>query len=361
MNLDFNMLRVWTTDDTKQERRRPPALGRGFTLVELLVVIAIIGVLVGLLLPAVQAAREAARRMQCSNNCKQVGLALHNYESALRRFPPGMRFINGGTPIDAVGTAWVSLLPFLEQSNAANTISSSIPWYLQNSAAAQIIEAVYLCPSDTLEPIHSYPFIGALGLPVGDKFATCSYGMNLGVNDAISFSPGFRPRPVTAFSGVFAFHSATQIGHITDGTSNTFAVGEAASGFDMCEGIGCKTPMANIPTGEKKSAHGWLVGGANPSSLFAGGFRYSGGFASSVEQINKSPVTDSFYDVAKINNNTPSWQGGPHRAPNFRSFHTGGANFAFCDGSVQYLSQSIDLPTFQALSTIQGGEVVSIP
>lgn len=336
------------------------AIRRGFTLVELLVVIAIIGVLVGLLLPAVQAAREAARRMQCSNNCKQIGLAMLNYESAIGRFPPGMRFVNGGSPIDAVGTAWVSLLPYLEQSNAADSISSTIPWYLQKPASVQIVEAVYLCPSDTMESVHSYPFLGALGLPVGDKFATCSYGMSVGVNDAISFSPGFMPRPVTAFSGVFALHSNTKIAHITDGTSNTFAVGEAASGFNMCQGIGCTTP-GNNPAGENKSTHGWLVGGANPSTLFAGGFRYSGGFGSTVEKLNKSPVTDSFYDIAKINVNTPSWQGGPHRAPNFRSFHTGGANFSFCDGSVQYLSQSIDLLTFQALSTIQGGEIAAIP
>ena len=128
----------------------------------------------------------------------------------------------------------------------------------------------------------------------------------------------------------------------------------------MCQGIGCTTP-GNNPAGENKSAHGWLVGGANPSTLFAGGFRYSGGFGSTVEKLNKSPVTDSYYDIAKINVNTPSWQGGPHRAPNFRSFHTGGANFSFCDGSVQYLSQSIDQLTFQALSTIQGGEIASIP
>lgn len=332
-----------------------------FTLVELLVVIAIIGVLVGLLLPAVQAAREAARRMQCSNNCKQIGLSMHNYESAIGRFPPGMRFVNGGSPIDAVGTAWVSLLPYLEQSNAADSISSTIPWYLQKPASVQIVESVYLCPSDTMESIHSYPFLGALGLPVGDKFATCSYGMSVGVNDALSFSPGFQPRPVTPFSGVFAFHSNTKIAHITDGTSNTFAVGEAASGFDMCQGVGCTIPSANNLAGEKKSVHGWLVGGANPSTLFAGGFRYSGGFGSTVEMINKSPVTDSFYDIARINVNTPSWQGGPHRAPNFRSFHSGGANFSFCDGSVHYLSQSIDLLTFRALSTIQGGEIASLP
>ena len=210
---------------------------RGFTLVELLVVIAIIGILVGLLLPAVQAAREAARRMYCSNNCKQIGLAMLNYESAIGRFPPGMRFVNGGTPIDAVGTAWVSLLPYLEQSNAADSISSTIPWYLQRPASVQIAESVYLCPSDTMESVHSYPFLGALGLPVGDKFATCSYGMSVGVNDAISFSPGFMPRPVTAFSGVFALHSNTKIAHITKNAREECKGRENARGHtEECKG-----------------------------------------------------------------------------------------------------------------------------
>jgi prepilin-type N-terminal cleavage/methylation domain-containing protein/prepilin-type processing-associated H-X9-DG protein len=333
----------------------------GFTLVELLVVIAIIGVLVGLLLPAVQAAREAARRMSCSNNSRQIGLALANYEAAFKRYPAGMQFVNGGSPIDAVGTAWVAILPYLEKSTVANQISTSIPWYLQPAANVQIIEPVFLCPSDTMEPVHSYPFIGALGIPSGDRYATCSYGMNIGRNDAFAFSQGFQPRPVTELSGFFSGNSRTKIAMVTDGLSNTFAVGEAASGHDMCTGIGCTAKIMNNPAGEQKSVHGWLVGGANPSIFFAGGFRYAGGFGSTVEKLNKLPVTDSFYDVAQVFNATPSWQGGPHRLPNFRSFHTGGANFVFCDGSVQYLSSDIALPTYQALSTIQGAEVVAIP
>jgi len=221
-----------------------------FTLVELLVVIAIIGVLVGLLLPAVQAAREAARRMSCSNNAKQIGLALLNYESAVRRLPAGMQFVNGGTPIDAVGTAWVALLPYLEQSNAANAINTSIPWYMQPPANVQIVESVYLCPSDTMESIHNYPFIFGLGIPAGGRFATSSYGMNMGRNDAFSFTAGYQPRPVTAFSGVFSGNSKTRLASITDGQSNTFAVGEAASGRDMCQGIGCTVKIANNPAGE---------------------------------------------------------------------------------------------------------------
>jgi len=334
---------------------------RAFTIVELLVVITIIGIMVGLLLPAVQAAREAARRMSCSNNAKQIGLAMLNYESTFRHLPAGMQFVNGGTPIDAVGTAWMAILPYLEQSSASDAINTTIPWYLQPPANVQIVLPVYVCPSDVVESIHSYPFLSALGLPAGNRYATCSYGMNIGRNDAISFSAGFGSRPLTEFSGVFSNNSKTPLSAISDGLSNTFAVGEAASGKEMCEGVGCNVRIASNPAGETTSVHGWLVGGANPSNFFAGGFRYAGGYGSTVEKLNKSPVTDSFYEIAQIFNSTPSWQGGPHHVPNFRSLHTGGANFVFCDGSIHYLASEISMPIYQALSTIRGTEIVAIP
>jgi prepilin-type N-terminal cleavage/methylation domain-containing protein/prepilin-type processing-associated H-X9-DG protein len=341
-----------------------PTLRRktAFTLVELLVVIAIIGVLVGLLLPAVQAAREAARRMSCSNNSKQICLAMQNYHSLFRQFPPGMRFVKGGSGIDAVGTGWMSLLPYLEQSAAAEFISPDIPWYLQPKEAVLIVEPVFLCPSDIVDEVWGYAFVEAQNLPVGGSFASCSYGMNLGYSDAYAFRPpGLRPRKITRYTGVFSGHSKTTFAAIMDGASNTFAIGEAASGFQMCEGLGCTTPIRNNPAGEDRSVHGWLVGGANPSPFHAAGFRYGGAFGSTVEPINKNPVTDSYFDLSEIYNDTPSWQGGPHWVPNFRSFHVGGANFGFCDGSVQFITESIDIDLYRNLSTIRGSEVVALP
>ena len=326
----------------------------GFTLIELLVVIAIIAVLVALLLPAVQQAREAARRMQCKNNLKQLGLALHNYHDVHSVLPPGYRF-KPNSPADGLGTANVSLLPYLEQASLQSLIDPNIPWYLLPPKIATQQIPVFVCPSDVAPSPTTYPFIAGLGLPAGGAFANSSYAYSMGWHDALAFSPGFGAPPVTPKSGTFAFHSKTKFRDVTDGTSNTFAIGEAASGFEMCSGIGCTTPL---PTGET-SAHGWLVGGSALEPFYAGGFRYAGNWGSTVEPINKTPVTDSFYKLSggAFFDSRASTDGGPHRVPNFRSYHTGGASFLFLDGSVNFLSQNIDMGVYRGISTIRGGEV----
>ncbi|GAB5406142.1 MAG: DUF1559 domain-containing protein [Aureliella sp.] len=331
-----------------------------FTLVELLVVIAIIGILVGLLLPAVQAAREAARRMQCSNNMKQIGLATLNYESTHSRLPAGLVWIRGGSTIDPKSTGFAALLPFAEQKNAENLINQQIPWYMQSADAVQVIVPFYLCPSDPVDDLHSYPFVTAFGAPAGDTYASCSYAFSVGYHDGIGYQRNYQARPVRRESGVFMINFWPKISAITDGTSNTFGYGEAASDWPMCEGIGCDTPLNKAP-GENTAVFGWLVGAANPSSFFANGFRYGGSWASTVEQLNKRVATDSYFDEANYTSFLPSWEGGTHRVTNFRSFHTGGANFSFCDGSVQYLSQNIDMTVYRALSTMSGGEVAQLP
>lgn len=332
----------------------------GFTLVELLVVIAIIGILVGLLLPAVNAAREAARRMSCSNNMKQIGLAILNYESTHQKFPAGLTWVQGGSTIQPSCTGFVAILPFLEASNTANLINPSIPWFMQSAQACQVVESVYLCPSDTAEELHQYPFITPFSTPSGDIYATNSYAFKLGYHDGFGYTANYTARPVTAASGVFCTNYWPKIATIRDGTSNTFAIGEAASGMAMCEGLGCTTPL-NSSIGENISIHGWLVGASNPSSFFSMGFRYSGSYSSTVERLNKFPVTDSYFDEANFNSFLPSWLGGTHRVSNFRSFHPAGAQFTFCDGSVRFIADTIDMETYRAASTMQGGEVYALP
>lgn len=326
----------------------------GFTLIELLVVVAIIAILIALLLPAVQQGREAARRTQCKSNLKQIGIALHNYHDVFDTFPPGMRFI-AGSITDTTGCLNYSLLPYLDQTNVQNTWDSSIPWYLLSPNLAKMVLPIFVCPSDPASNPTTLPLIAALGLPVGGTFANSSYGMNVGYQDSICFGQGLGAPPVTTKSGVFAIHSRTRIASITDGTSHTFAICEAASGLPMCSGVGCSTPA---PSGGK-STHSWLIGGASNEPLYLQGFRYSGIFTSSVERINKSPVTDSraWLSGNAFRDCRSSQDGGPHWGTNARSLHTGGAQFLFCDGSARFLGQNIDLGIYRALSTIQGGEV----
>lgn len=328
----------------------------GFTVIELLVVIAIIAILIALLLPAVQQVRETARRTQCRNNLKQLGLALHNYHEVYKVLPPGMRF-KPQSSTDAIGTGNVSLLPYLDQANLQNRIDPEIPWYLQPPDIVQTNVSVFICPSDTAANPSVYPFVAALGVPVGDTFHNSSYGYSVGYNDAVCFTPSWGTRPSHPGNGVFAIHSKTRFRDITDGISNTFAIGEAACGFEMCSGIGCEDPDPNLDNARSK--HGWLVGGQNFEGFYAAGLRYGGFWGSTVEPLNKSPVTDSlFRSTTAINDCRPSFEGGPHWLPNFRSFHVGGGHFLFTDGSVQFLSDSIDMTTYRALSTIHGGVVV---
>ena len=186
-----------------------------------------------------------------------------------------------------------------------------------------------------------------------------SYAWSLGYNDALAFGGNYGPRPVDENSGVFAYQSKTKFGHIRDGTSNTFAVGEAASDYDLESGKpgGTKTPV----TGRySKSQHVWMMQAAMPSIFFPLGIRYAGGWGSTVEPMNKEFASDSFIQYGAEFDTRASWEGGPHWVSNFRSRHPGGVNFVFCDGSVQFLNDSIDMNTYRALSTIQGGEVASV-
>ena len=211
---------------------------KGFTLVELLVVIAIIGILVGLLLPAVQAAREAARRIQCGNNLKQMGLALQNYESAFRTFPPG--FISrvtgpwpggGNTPIPEIGPGWSMfglILPQLEQANLHNNINFNLPISSPvNQLARSAGVKEYRCPSDTWdEPVAVWPT--SIGI---SDLAHSSYIGCLGGGDpanAPRYTALYEEQP---FNGMFHRNLGVRHADIVDGTSNTIGIGERASMF----------------------------------------------------------------------------------------------------------------------------------
>jgi prepilin-type N-terminal cleavage/methylation domain-containing protein/prepilin-type processing-associated H-X9-DG protein len=326
-----------------------------FTLIELLVVIAIIGILVAMLLPAVQAAREAARRMQCKNNLKQIGIALVNYHDVNGKFPPGYRFIADSTT-DTMGGLTISILPFIEKESISDKIDVTMPWFMFPPEIARTRVSVFECPSDIAPNPTVYPLLGSFNLPLGDTTANSSYGHSVGYDDSICFSRDLGPKPTRPETGVFFVHSQTAIRDIKDGTSNTFAIGEAASGFPMCHGVNCEGPKL-----ERLAAHSWIISGTNKEHYYAAGVLYGGSLASTVEPMNKPIATDSYYSsLSGPFNCAPSWEGGPHWVTNFRSFHPGGASFVFCDGSVHFLSETIDMAVYRGLSTIRGGEIAAI-
>ncbi len=286
---------------------------RGFTLVELLVVIAIIGILVGLLLPAVQAAREAARRMQCTNNIRQLGLAVHNYESANRRLPSGWIANNAhGEP----GWGWAAaLLPYMEGNNLHSQIDFRLP--IEDPVHAQVRVTViptFLCPSDT------GPNLFEIAAGDGHDHDHDAYSLvddspeklfRLSKSNLIGMFGTFELEnaPYNG-NGMFHGNSRIKFRDVTDGLSNTLMVGERGSR------LGSSLWQGNIP--EAAEPHARILG------------------------------------VADHGPNDPH-----AHFEDFSSYHTGGVNFMRADVSVTFLADSIDLRVYQAMSTRSGGEVFS--
>lgn len=372
--------------------RKPAVANAGFTLIELLVVIAIIAVLIALLLPAVQQAREAARRTQCRNNLKQFGIALHNFHDSYNSFPIGdrPRTANDGFCYTEhhVTTA---LLPYIEQSNIAESGETLTDWYAaaEDTEIEKTVVSMAVCPSATNGPTN---FVALWG-PQGDNidgsgiFAAMHYSWCKGVNDswAIDFDEadednGYRaadngrpggpgrgrgylngPIPPSE-KGMFNRGVKVRIAEIQDGTSNTFAMGESAggSGWPLCRGVGCTDPNFNGQTFEANS--GWIIGQPGDEDQTANGVLGTSNFACTMERLNKWPVTDSFMSLAGdryvVQRDTrSSANGGANSASNFRSDHTGGGHFLMADGSVRFISETIDMRTYRGLSTIAGSEV----
>lgn len=312
---------------------------RAFTLVELLVVIAIIGILVSLLLPAVQQVREAARRTQCANRFRQCSLALHNFESAHQELPVGMYFTSPAFPdacgpVDAPfynGWGWgARILEFIEQDNLAASIEFRNDNYFDNGnwrATATVIET-YLCPSD--------PDAGRLleccsGKSNGPSVTEDRAPTNIaGVHGSNSlFCGGVRGNPEG--NGILYNFRRTRFSQISDGQSNTLILGE----------------VTEIP-------------GSHPSqgSALFGNFWCNWAVQSTLEGINgpgsmpggRDIVLDPI-DGTEENRHNEFW-----RESGFSSWHPGGANFAFADGSVHYLGQFIDQNVLDNLATRAGEE-----
>lgn len=312
----------------------------GFTLVELLVVIAIIGILVGLLLPAVQSAREAARRMQCSNNLKQLALALHNYESAFGFFPPSR--LGASVAIEGRGSgsssyqSWPTLiLPFVEQSNLQNLMNFNSAWSsLANRPAVGTQLPLMTCPSAPgSDRVDEYWVAGA---------AAGDYGSINEIKDKVYPRVLNLPDPGdNARAGVLAKDVRNPIRDITDGTSNTLMIAEAAGQPAVWTSRGPLTPAlfpsytddkAVLFNGGVVAADG--IGWADPDC----GFSINGATQDGLTKYG--PFMINAINVSEV-----------------FAFHPAGANFAQADGSVRFVGQTVDAFTFVAAVTRAGGEV----
>lgn len=327
---------------------------RGFTLIELLVVIAIIAILIALLLPAVQQAREAARRSQCKNNLKQFGLGMHNYHGAHRMFPLGASVRLGGAGGGNFNSNGLTMmLPYFDQANLSNLYNPSLPWEQQTAAVARTVIPMFVCPSNVGANPYQLPALGALGIPAGDTFGITTYVMSRGSNVGWCGSSNH----TSAVKGMFDLNKGSRMRDITDGSSNTIAMGEAATGpqFLLCEGQGCGSGTATT----NEAAQAWIIPQPGNTDYKPATGPIGSVFGSTADRINKPFTTESFIDVPGMNDCT--FAAGGDATGNFRSQHVGGCHFLFADGSVHFISENVDLNLYQALSTIQGGEVATLP
>jgi prepilin-type N-terminal cleavage/methylation domain-containing protein/prepilin-type processing-associated H-X9-DG protein len=350
---------------------------RGFTLIELLVVIAIIAVLIALLLPAVQAAREAARRIQCTNNLKQIGLALHNYHSSYDVFPTLAFSVNSlATPTvynDQNGpSTLLYALGYLEGQNIYNTFNfqAANVFDVNNSTVTNTQIKTFICPSNPYSSVYPYS-----------------------TNYAASYGPQFRWDASSGGlgTGLFAAQVVRGINQVTDGTSNTIAFTEVNTGDNQTpsrnhtEIFRYVSWPSNSPTG-----NGLDQVATNPLGFAAlqqyiqlcDAYRDSAGSAAneldqaaqywSLARCHRGAVTsllltpnsphEDCMDISQKNQTVPATNypiQGPNAAAASRSFHSGGVNVLFADGSVKFIKNSIAPQTWWALGTKSGGEVIS--
>ena len=348
---------------------------RGFTLIELLVVIAIIGILIALLLPAVQKVRDAANRTKCQNNLKQIGLATLNYESTHSTLPPGagqlpIYAINGTTPVepgpstDPPATQRPSpqalILPYVEQANKYNQFDfdRDVNGDSANDAARTQDVPFYLCPSDPstaqFATVHGY-------------YGRCNYMASIGRNPNPTNQDGstggvfFVEFTNTQWHVLLNHPRCVRLGTITDGTSNTAMWAEVKRGLVASSQSSNYTPgLVPWDVASVSNASSLIPTGncAVDPSLFSGGtvYRYAG------LEYDRSFAFTCFYSHTKVPNaatldctDLNSYHGAA------RSYHSGGVNVCFCDGSVHFINSSIDLATWQAVGSRGGGEVAQLP
>jgi prepilin-type N-terminal cleavage/methylation domain-containing protein/prepilin-type processing-associated H-X9-DG protein len=291
-----------------QHRSKPSR--SAFTLIELLVVIAIIAILIGLLVPAVQKVRDAGDRAQCQNNLKQIALALHSYHDVYKKFPPG------GSSAGTEGLSFlVYILPYVEQGNIYKSFNINQAYNSGSNTPLGLLQVpIYLCPSTTNRfTLASFEYSG-----VNEPW-TANYVGNMGPKDpaASSYQVDYtvNSHGGIAQQGVLGMDTAISFKHITDGSSNTFLVGEMSwkSNGYRAWSRGCW-----------KTSSDWNCHSCRNVTYALNAVTYNG--------------SNNFNDVS------------------FGSQHTGGANFAYCDASVHFVSVEVSLAVYRATASRNGNE-----
>ena len=372
---------------------------RGFTLIELLVVIAIIAVLIALLLPAVQSAREAARRAQCVNNLKQIGLALHNYHSAIGSFPQGKSqgasslMYSGGYAGWTEWSAHALMLPYIEQAPVYNSINFMFAGgynaasYINATAWSTVIQS-FACPSDG--NVARGNVSRGTGIP-----NTNSYRGSIGTTSA-SWNwvpgnvPGYsaaQPDPLnlnggqtntSSSTGVFTYWYAFGIRDITDGTSNTVAFSESlvgdASNLSVFRPNNSVTGVSAATIGAVFDASAIPIATLN-TALQGCMLAYRTGPTVNISNLNGNrwgwgaTTMTLFHTIVPPNSKQFAFNScrqdcggcGPDDSAfsNAQSYHAGGVNVLMCDGSVKFIKDSINMRTWMTLGTKANGEVIS--